>query len=176
MLPPLAQNPKGEFRQIEFSPPLTLQVGDEVLQVGSQLTVIRAGVVVATRTLSGIGSVVDGPVQAEQEVSSVLYFRSYPVAGVIVTLIDVIKNNTTGTIRFKFANGSDREFPDFTSILSDASSISIEGIDSTPALAENMLILKTIRNSPDGANLENMIGASVAIDFNANVPVVMTVD
>lgn len=38
MLPPIASNSKGQFRLIDFTPPLTLQVGDEVIHVGDQLS------------------------------------------------------------------------------------------------------------------------------------------
>lgn len=169
MLPPLAQNPKGEFRQIEFSPPITLQVGDEVLQDGNQLTVIRAGVVVATRTLSGIGSVVDCPVEAEQSVSSVLYFRSYPVVGQNVSLINVQENQTTGVITLTYSNGTSQEYDDWAAV-----GLVADSIDSNPAFAEKLLAALSFRRSPDGSNKTTQVGASVSINGLADVPFVYT--
>jgi hypothetical protein len=165
---PIATSKKGEFRQIVIDPPLALQVGDLVLSDDETLSVIRGGVVVETRSTSAPSSPVDPAVDVAQTVSSLLFFRSYPVAGIIQTLTDVVVN-PDNSLLVKFADGSSREFISFAEMQSN-----VAYVDSSATLAQDMLIRKIGINSPDGANLETMVGGSVAIDFNAATPVVLT--
>lgn len=169
MLPPLAHNSKGEFRQITFSPPITLQIGDKVDQIGNQIVVTRASVVVATRTLSGIGSLVDGPAQASQSVSSVLYFRSYPVIGQNVSMTRVTENTSTGVVTLWYSNGNSTEYADWESVGAVANSI-----DSDPEMAQKLLAMKAYRASPDGSNKTTQVGASISVNGLADIPVVYT--
>ena len=164
----IAQSPKGEFRQVEIQP-VSLQPGDQVQQVGHQLIVTRNGQVVATRELSGDSASVPNAIEAYQVIDKAIFFRSYPVAGIQSTITGAVRN-PNGSVMFSFASGSQREFTSVEQALSQ-----VQYLDAEPATAEDMLILKTLRRSPDGANLENCVGAQVSVDFNANEELVLTI-
>lgn len=170
MLPPLAGNDHGEFRQITFSPSIALAVGDTVRQVGNQLVVIRGGSVVATRSLVGTGTVVDGPVGEARTVSSLLYFRSYPVPGQNVSCIGVQENATTGIVTFKWSDGTADEIGTWDG---DVKSVA-DSFDATADVAKKALMCKAYRNSPDGANKTTQVGASVSVNGLADNPFVYT--
>lgn len=89
--------------------------------------------------------------------------------GIVSTLTDVVRSGEI--IRFKFAGGTEREFADLPTALA-----AVEYLDTTEETTQDVLILKTLRNSPDGANLENILGAQCSADFNANSPLVLTVE
>lgn len=155
------------IRRYEVSPPFDHQAGDRYERAGKTVRQVRGGLTVATRAVTEVV-----PLAAQWHVggSSVNeFFEEFHMPGVVQTLVDVIKSNATGVIRFKFADGTEREFPDFEALSAQAAYLDTEG-----ETAQDMLILKTVRNSPDGANLENMVGGSVAIDFSANTPVSLT--
>lgn len=88
--------------------------------------------------------------------------------GQVVTMVDASRG-ANGVVRFNFSNGTQREFADDAAALEDT-----KYIDTEPKVLEDALILKTYRNSPDGANLENMVGGSVSSDFTASIPIVLT--
>jgi len=163
-----AQSPKGEFRQVDIQP-LSLMPGDEVRQVGNQLIVLRGGQVIATRDLTAESTSVSVAVDVEQVVTKAIFFRSYPMAGIQATITGAVRN-PNGSVMFSFASGSQREFTSVEQALQQ-----VQYLDAEPATAEDMLILKTLRRSPDGANLENCIGAQVSADFNANEEIVLTI-
>lgn len=164
----IAQNQNGEFRQIGIDP-VSVQPGDSVQQIGNQLVVSRGGQVVATRDLSGQSVSVASEINVHQIIDKAIFFRSYPVAGIQAT-ITAATRNPNGSVLFSFASGSQREFTSFEQALQQ-----VQYLDADAATAEDMLILKTLRRSPDGANLENCIGAQVSADFNANEEIVLTI-
>lgn len=170
MLPPLASNERGEFRQISFSPSIALLVGDTVEQVGNQLVVTRGGTVIATRTLSGMGSVVDGPVQEGRTVSSFLYFRSFPVVGQNVSCIGVTENPTTGVTTFRWSDGTADEIGVWDA---DVKAVA-DSFDATADVAKKALVCKAYRQSPDGANKTTQVGAAVSVNGLADNPFVYT--
>lgn len=164
----IAQSPKGEFRQVEIQP-VSLQPGDLVQQVGNQLIITRNGQVIATRELSGDSVSVPTAIEAHQVIDKAIFFRSYPVAGIQSTITGAVRN-PNGSVMFSFASGSQREFTSVEQALTQ-----VQYLDAEAATAEDMLILKTLRRSPDGANLENCVGAQVSVDFNANEELVLTI-
>lgn len=170
MLPPLASNERGEFRQITFTPSIALHVGDTVRQDGNQLVVIRGGTVITTRELSGIGAVVDGPVQEGRTVSSVLYFRSYPVPGQNVSCVQVLENTSSGSVTFKWSDGTADEIGQWDT---DVKAMA-DGFDATADIAKKALVCKAYRESPDGANKTTQVGASVSVNGLASNPFVYT--
>ena len=139
--------------------------------VGNQVIVTRAGHVVAVRLITG--EVEAAPVVAQQSevLTRVLFFWRPPVAGVVATLTDVLKNTSTGVLRFRFSNGNEREFTGGAQALSLT-----DYLDTSPGLAEDILIRKTLVNSPDETNVTTMVGGKCSIDMNANAPVTVTVD
>lgn len=161
----------GNWQQVTLDAPLHLLAGDSCIAVGSVLQVWRDGVLIETRTLTPGPIVSPNPVSSNRTITELFYFKETKMPGQNVALTRVQLNQSTGAVTFSFSNGNNREYGS----VEDAMNASeIAGLDSTGALAENALILKTFRNSPDGTNLENMVGGSVAVNFNADVPFVMT--
>jgi len=167
---PLAQSQKGEFRQVEILPVQVLP-GDLVQQVGNQILVIRGGNVIATRDLTGPSVSVPMSVTEKQTISKAIFFRSAPVPGTVATLTNVVKNTTSGSIRFIFSNGNDREFSSGAQVMTET-----DYIDTSSKMAEDVLIRKTLINSPDETNLTTCVGGKCSIDMNATQPFTLTVE
>lgn len=165
----VAQSSTGHFEQATLNSPFASKVGDQAVVSGSTVTFIRNGAVVGTRTISAASVVVSGS-DSIQSIDKVMFFRSVKMPGIQATLTGAVRNNQTGTVRFRFADGSEREFSNFASIASE-----VEYLDSEVSTAQDALILKTIRRSPDGANLENCVGAQCSIDMNANEELILTI-
>lgn len=139
--------------------------------VGNVLQIWRDGVLIEIRTLTPGPIVEPSPVAIARTISELFIFKETKMPGQNVALTRVQLNQSTGAVTFSFSNGNNREYGS----VEDAMNASeIAGLDTSGALAENALILKTFRNSPDGTNLENMVGGSVAVNFNADVPFVLT--
>ena len=164
-------NIPGEFRQASLNEPLAVQVGDTVQVVGNQVIVSRAGNVVATRLMTGEVETVPLGAERNEILDRVMFFWRPRVSGQITTLTQVTKNTSTGALLFGFANGNQLEFNNYEQAMS-----STDYIDSAPQLAQDILIRKTLVNSPDQTNLETCLGAQCAIDMAANVPVVLTIE
>lgn len=162
---PVAQSPKGEFRQVAIQP-LSLLPGDIVQQVGNQLVVTRNCQVVATRDLTAESTSAPLTIQDAQTVSKALFFKEYPVAGVVVTLIDVVKNTANNSVTFKFSNGDQREFASLEQAI-----IETNYIHTQPTLAQDILVAKSVALSPDGTDLHQLVGVKCAVDVNATQPV-----
>jgi hypothetical protein len=159
-------NIPGEFRQAALSEPVLIQPGDTVRVVGNQVIVTRNNAVVAVRLITG--EIEAAPVAAESSelLNRVLFFWRPPVAGTVVTLIDVTKNTSNGSVTFKFSNGNNREFAGLEQAVSETNYIHTE-----PTLAEDILIAKSAALSPDGTNLHQLVGVKCAVDVNALQPV-----
>jgi hypothetical protein len=140
--------------------------GDTIKLNGSVIEQRRGASVVATRTYIPPGpSFEPGTTPVKRTISEVYFFEEIKMPGQIVTLLSVNKNNNTGVINFNFSNGSSLEFNSFQALEN-----AVKYLDTEPETCQHALCLKTIRNSPDGANLENMVGASMSADFTAAVP------
>jgi hypothetical protein len=161
---------RGEFRQITIAP-MVIMPGDVRQIVGNQLLIIRDNTVIATYDLSQSSEPVSLEVFSPELISKLIYFKEKRMSGQIATLTKVTKNITTGALRFDFANGNQIEAADY-----DQAMAATDYIDSTVQLAQDILIRKTLINSPDQTNLETCIGAQCAIDMAANVPIVLTID
>lgn len=158
---------KGTFYTAPLSQPVSIQVGDQVLVENGQLIVVRAGVVVATRSI-GTAQVADTAAQFNELVSSVVFFRSHPVAGQSVVLNRVTENATTGVITFIYADGTGVEYPSWA----DVGSL-LGVMDQQPELAQQIIALKSFRNSPDGANKTTMVDVQCAVNFDAGTPIAL---
>lgn len=143
------------------------QPGDRWQRVGMKMRQYRNEVLIATHDLVSVTQIVEPQYDGTGPITSFLVEQNMP--GIISTLTDVVRAGEV--IRFKFAGGTEREFADLPSALA-----AVEHLDTDETVTQNVLILKTIRNSPDGANLENILGASCSADFNANNPLVLTVE
>lgn len=80
-----------------------------------------------------------------------------------ITMTGVSKNNETGVITWEFGpDGMEQTLAQSLLVRAELQSID---------LAKKMLIAKAVANSPDGINLETMVGVVCTIDFDANNPV-----
>lgn len=163
----LGRDSSGQFFTAPLNAPLQIQVGDEVLRHGNTITVIRGNVVVATRTI-GQAQVASTSAQFNETVSSVVFFRSHPVAGQSVVLNRVTENATTGVITFIYADGTGVEYPSWA----DVGSL-LGVMDQQPELAQQIIALKSFRNSPDGANKTTMVDVQCAVNFDAGTPIAL---
>jgi hypothetical protein len=159
-------NIAGEFRQAALNEPFAVQIGDTVQVVGNQVIVSRNGSVVSVRLITG--EIEAAPLGAERNevIDRVLFFWRPPVAGTVVTLTDVTKNTSTGSVTFKFSNGDQREFAGLEQAVSETNYIHTQ-----PTLAEDILIAKSAALSPDGTDLHQLVGVKCAVDVNALQPV-----
>ena len=160
----------GTWHKPTFAP-LAVRAGDVLrIEPSGKLGHYRNGTKINERTLTLPGpevslSPADGtPVTAGDTLTSIYFFKEQKMPGVIETLTKVTKNSTTGVVKFKF-DDVELEFADEAAALAEVSYL-----DTDPEVVRHMLILKTLRNSPDFTNLENMVGASCSLDLQANVP------
>lgn len=163
----IASQQPGQWRQSDLDQPLPFQVGD-VLEIGPNSTVYqkRNGVVVGQATFVVGQPVSSFPASQAATISSLFFFQEIKMPGVIETLNSVQRD---GDVLYFNFDGAQLEFP------SIADALNVVGLlDTEAATARHMLILKTLRNSPDGANLETMVGGSCSLDFQAATPVVIT--
>ena len=86
-----------------------------------------------------------------------------------VSCTKVVENQNTGTVTFSFSSGNNLELSSWESAGQMANSL-----DANSEFAEKALIAKAFRASPDGANKTTQVGASVSVNFLADVPVVYT--
>ena len=163
----LSRSENGEFYTAHLNQPVQIQVGDEVIRDGNTITVIRGGLVVAVRTF-GAASVAPVVAEANELISSVLFFRSNPVAGQSVVIVSVTEHPTSGIIRFKYSNGNEREFPSWAGV-GEALGV----MDQQSTLAEDILAYKSFVNSPDGTNKTTMTSVNCAVNFQAGTPIAL---
>lgn len=171
MNPIIAKTSDGEFRRIALDSQIVIQAGDSINVVGSQIIVTRAGVVVGTRNLVGPDVAIPVTADHQQVISSAVFFRRYPVAGKLSTMIAVEKNTSSGSITFSYSDGTQLEFASGASVIE-----ATDYIDTEPTLGQHILARKAMLNSPNETNLETMVGATCAIDCNATQPVSIRID
>jgi hypothetical protein len=162
------QNQKGEFRQQLLDEPALVLPGDVVRVIGNQIVITRGNVVVGTRQLIGESEPVAGLNEAET-VYRAIFWRAKPVPGINQVLTEVRKSATTGIITIFFSNGESREYADFETMRA-----AVEYLDTNNETAQDALVLRLVRRSPEGTDLENQVGSSCSINFDAAVPIVIT--
>ena len=96
-------------------------------------------------------------------------FLETAMPGQNVSMTQVRENQTTGVIIVDFSSGTQLEFASWEAVGEIAANI-----DSTPELAEKILLGKAYRASPDGTNKTTQIGASVSTNLLAAEPIVYT--
>lgn len=160
-----APSDKGEFRKQSLNSPVLMQAGDKVIVVGDQVVIVRDGSVIATRHLVGESEPIDNTATEQTLITHTVFWRSVPVPGQLQTMLSAVRNPSTNSIYFRFADGEELEFDSVESALSE-----VQYLDTEPLIARHALVLKALRNSPDGSNLHTMNGMKCAIDFNALTP------
>lgn len=159
----------GQWRQSTLLTPFDdLQPGD-TLEIAANNTIRqkRNGVTIAESQYSQPGALVGvSPIVSPGTLETFYFFQEYKMPGLIETLVGVQRDGDS--LFFNF-DGAQLEFP------SIAEALNVVGLlDTDPTTARHMLILKSIRNSPDGTNMETMVGASCSLDFQSATPVVIT--
>lgn len=164
-----AKSSKGEFKKASLSASLVIKAGDLVQQVGNQIVVIRNGQVVSTANISATTTVQPTAASHPDVINHVVFFRSNPVPGQSVVLQGVSENQNTGVVTFAFSNGNSREFSGGWSDVGSQLGV----MDQDSVLAENILMLKSYRNSPDGTDKLTMVDVNCAVNFDAGTPIAL---
>jgi len=90
------------------------------------------------------------------------------VPGQSQVLNDVQRNTATGEVTFIFADGNSISFPSW-----ELAKQELQVLDSSPELAQKILMYKAVTNSPDGTNMTTMNGVNCSVNFNASVPIAL---
>ncbi len=158
---------KGKFYTAPLNQPVTILVGDQVVIENGQLVVVRAGIVVATRSI-GAAQVADTAAQFQETVSNVLFYKGNPVPGQSVVMTNISQNPTTGVIVITYSNGRQQEYNSWSDIETQ-----LGAMDQEPDLAEKIIALKAYRNSPDGTDKTTMLNVQCAVNFDAGTPIAL---
>ena len=155
----------GEWRHVSFSPPFNQLPGDTYRTSGNVVYLVRGGVDVDARLITTSTLYTPPAVTVSQSVSELVFFRSKPMRPATATVVNVTQSGA-GAINVQFSNGNGRAFDSWAQLgeLADQR-------DGTTTLAEDLLITKIFRNSPDGSNMHTCDGASCTIDGDAANPV-----
>jgi hypothetical protein len=140
--------------------------------VGSTLKVWRGLTLIAERTLVLPGTATEsGVIPATRDLTSVFYFQEAPKMPGASAVNTNVAVSEAGVIRFDFSNGDQREFASLTELEN-----AVKKYDTDTAVAEDMVILKAFRNSPDGSNLHTMVNEGVTCDFNGTKPIIFSTE
>lgn len=148
-----------------IDPPIVKQAGDEIKIVGKRLEQWRGLVLIRSVDLTAPQKLTDIGQVGGETISEL--FLEVGMPGQNVSMTQVRENQTTGVIIVDFSSGTQLEFPNWEAVGEIAASI-----DSTPDLAEKVLLGKAFRESPDGTNKTTQIGASVSTNLLAANPIV----
>lgn len=161
---------KPTIHEVPLTPSIFVPSGTEIVIEGTTLKLIHAGRVLATRSLALPGTDVSaGVIPTARQLTSVFIVQEGPKMPGVIAVNTGVSIGVDGAITFQFSDGESKEFADLTQLYNEC-----KPIDTEVETAKKMICLKAYRNSPDGANLSTMVGASCAIDFNADIPVVLT--
>lgn len=152
------------IRKFTIEPPFDHQSGDIYAREGNAIRQIRGGLTIDTRTV-GQGSLLTTQVHVGGS-NVTEFFEEQNMPGQNVSCTKVTENQTSGSVTFSFSSGSNLEFANWEAVGAIADSI-----DATPEIAEKVLIMKSFRSSPDGANKTNQVGAMVSVNGLADTPV-----
>lgn len=140
---------------------------DEILASGDTLTIKRAGVVYATRTIVERRPVAPGIIPSNRDLYSVFLIERNPMAsGVMATLVGARIEEGTGKYYYTFSNGQEREYIDRDAVLAVASNV-----DNDTDKAMDILVGMSVRRDENGGNVGVMVGRSCTIDCAASTPV-----
>lgn len=155
------------YRKIDFSPPFVQQVGDifPIDFAAGKIFQLRAGAVIAERHLAlpGLSLGDNPPATFAGSVHSVVYYQETRPMTKTVTNVSV---GGTGLVTFKFSDGQSRDVPTHADGVALADTLDVDG-----NLTENLLIAKAYRHSPDGTDLQAIVGSTATIDTAAANPV-----
>jgi len=145
---------------------LERQPGDVYDFAGGVLKQYRAGNLIAERTLGAGLPFIPGPETGTGLLETVYFFQETKMPGIAETLTDVVQSQPSGIITAKFSGGENIEYPTFADLKT-----AVEALDTDGDVARKLLLLKLVRSSPDGSNLDALNGSTCTIDGNAATPV-----
>lgn len=152
------------IRKYSLAVPMTRQTGDEFRFVGKRIEQWVGAMKVDERDLSQEASVIlEQPETFGAATVQSVYLEQPMATSKTCTGVSV---GATGIVRFTFSDGSQPEVPSHADGVQLASDL-----DANASLAENLLIAKAYRHSPDGTSLDDIIGSTVTIDTSADTPI-----
>lgn len=152
----------GTWRKL--ATPITIPAGGVPSIEGNWFRVRVGGVVVAEQEMV---VVTDNyvPVNHPVTISEAYFFRETQMPGVMATMTGAHFNESNGQINFTFSDGSGFTFADSAAVETEC------GYDVDPDFPKRVLCMRALRKSNGLANLSVMIGATCAVDMNADTPV-----
>lgn len=148
-----------------INPPIVKQAGDVIKIVGKRLEQWRGPMLIRSVDLTAPQKLLEIATVGGEVISEL--FLEVGMPGQNVSMTQVRENQTTGVIIVDFSSGTQLEFASWDAVGEIAANI-----DSTPDLAEKILLGKAYRESPDGTNKTTQIGASVSTNLLAANPIV----
>lgn len=155
------------IRKYTIADPLLHVAGDQYARVGSELRQMRGATVVATRDLSEATKEVLTDSDHIGPSQTTAFYEEFAVA-TAKTLTNVSVSGA-GAIIVTFNDNQ----VELSGGHADGVAIA-EALDANGALAEQILIAKMYRHSPDGTDIGDAIGSSVLVDSQADTPIVYT--
>lgn len=149
-----------------INPPIVKQAGDVIKIVGKTLEQWRNNALIRSVNLDEAEKLTDISSVGGEVIRELFLEVGMPGQNVSMTNV---REQSNGSIIVDFSSGSQLEFGSWEDVGAVAASI-----DSTPELAEKILLGKAYRSSPDGANKTTQIGASVSTNLLASEPIVYT--
>lgn len=148
------------IREFTVDPPFAHQGGDVYAREGFTIRQIRNGAIVDTRTT--VGTVLTAQVHVGDSQVTTFFEEMGPVTKT-VTNVGV----GAGTeVVFTFSDGNQR------AVGSHALGVELANeFDADAAMAERALIAKAYRHSPDGTDIDAIIGSTITVDSYAETPI-----
>ena len=164
------------FYELAMTPPVPMsavQAGDRFViddQTHNALH-LRGVTIVSERPTNWPGTLVGEapPVPPNDGIYHLIQGRVKPMDGVSVALTRVVRNTTTGAVNVFYSADGSEEFESW-----EAMGASVADMDQTTDFAKKLLKLMAFKSSPNGENMEAMIGAQVSVNRHASQPVVFT--
>lgn len=155
------------IRKYTIADPLIHVAGDQYVRVGDELRQMRGTTIVATRDLTEATKEVLTESDHIGPKETIHFYEEFAVA-------------TAKTLTNVSVAGSGAIIVTFNDNQVELSGGHADGVamadalDANGSLAEQILIAKMYRHSPDGTGIEDAIGSSVLIDSQADTPIVYT--
>lgn len=157
------------IRAVQLTAPIAVLPTDDVRLNGPNVEVVRDGIVIASQAIGGGSEVEIGEPATARLMTELFILEEIKMPGQNVSCTRVTENAVSGSVTFHFSSGNSRELPNWAA----AGGIA-DTLDADTPHAEDILIGKAYRSSPDGSNKTNQVGASVSVNLLADVPVVYT--
>jgi hypothetical protein len=144
------------------------QENDEITLVGSRITIKRNGTVIYSARLDAISQPFEICGFGNQAAINTIFWEKR-MPGINVALQGVIENQTSGTVRFQFSDGTENEY----SAWADVSDIA-DQIDADSVWLKKLIIARSYRSSPGGENKTTQVGAQASANLVASEPITYT--